>query len=66
MKKQLLIDMLTLAYQNQGSKHILNLYIQITLDTSLNDLVDESDFSNEFYSVRDIRLIKQCFNFTIF
>lgn len=65
MKKQLLIDMLKLAYENQGSKHILNLYIQIESDVSLPDDVSSNNFSNEFYGVRDIRWIRQCINFII-
>jgi len=66
MKKLLLIAMLKQAYANQLSKHILNLYIQIEQDDSLKENVAVDDFSNEFYSVRDIRWIKQCFDFKIF
>ena len=62
MKKQLLIQMLELAYINQQSKHINELCLQIAVDPELNDIVNISDFSNEFYSVRAIRWINQCFN----
>jgi len=63
MNKQLLIQMLELAYNNQQSKHISELCLQVAVDSELNDVVNISDFSNEFYSVRSIRWIKQCFNF---
>lgn len=66
MNKQLLIQMLELAYKNQQFKHINNLCLQIAVDPELEDNVNIVDFSNEFYSVRDIRWIKQCFNFKLF
>ena len=66
MKKQLLVDMLMRAYDNRSSKHILNLAIQIEQDVNIPHFVCAEDFSNEFYSVRDIRWVKQCINFTLF
>ena len=57
--------MLELAYINQQSKHINELCLQIAVDPELNDIVNISDFSNEFYSVRSIRWINQCFNFKL-
>lgn len=65
MNKELLIKMLELAYNNQKSKSISDLCLQIAVDPELNDNVEISDFSNEFYSVRDIRFIRQCFYFTL-
>lgn len=65
MNKELLIKMLELAYNNQKSKSISDLCLQIAVDPELNDTVEISDFSNEFYSVRDIRFIRQCFYFTL-
>ena len=65
MEKQLLIQMLELAYINQSSKHINELCLQIAVDPELNDVVSISNFSNEFYSVKSIRWIKQCFNFKL-
>ena len=57
--------MLELAYNNQQSKHINELCLQIAVDPELNDIVNISDFSNEFYSVRAIRWIKQCCDFKL-
>lgn len=65
MNKQLLLQMIELANTNQKSKHIAELALQIAVDPELNDIVNISDFSNEFYSVRSIRWIKQCFNFKL-
>jgi hypothetical protein len=65
MNKQLLIQMLELAYTNQRTKHIYDLCLQISVDPELDDTVNITDFSNEFYSVRSIRWIKQCLNFRI-
>ena len=65
MNKQLLIQMLELAYANQKTKHIYDLCLQISVDPELNDTVNITDFSNEFYSVRAIRWINQCFNFRL-
>lgn len=63
MNKQLLLQMIELASTNQKSKHIAELTLQIAVDPELNDDIVINDFSNEFYSVRNIRWIKQCFNF---
>ena len=57
--------MLELAYSNQQYKHLNELCLQIAVDPELSDIVNISDFSNEFYSVRAIRWIKQCFNFKL-
>lgn len=65
MNKQLLLQMLELAYNNQQSKSISELCLQIAVDPELDDNVNIIDFSNESYSVRSIRYIKQCFNFKL-
>lgn len=65
MNKQLLLQMLELAYSNQKSKNISELCLQIAVDPELEDNVNIVDFSNEFYSVRSIRHIKQCFHFRL-
>jgi hypothetical protein len=65
MNKQLLLQMLELAYSNQQSKAINELCLQIAVDPELDDTINIVDFSNELYSVRSIRLIKQCFNFKL-
>jgi hypothetical protein len=65
MNKQLLIQMLELTYVNQRTKHIYDLYLQISVDPELDDVVNITDFSNEFYSVRSIAWIKQCLNFRL-
>ena len=66
MNKMLLVNMLKHAYNNQLSKNILNLAIEIENDTTLPEEVSVVDFSNEFYSVKDIRWIKQVFVFYLF
>jgi hypothetical protein len=65
MNKQLLLHMLQLAYSNQRSKAINELCLQIAVDPELNENLNIIDFSNEFYSVRSIRWIKQCFHFKL-
>jgi hypothetical protein len=65
MNKQLLLQMLELAYTNQQFKYLNELCLQIAVDPELNDDVNIENFSNEFYSVRSIRLIKQCINFKL-
>ena len=65
MNKQLLIQMLELAYINQSSKHVNELCLQIAVDPELDDTVNIDDFSSELYSVRSIRWIKQCFHFKL-
>ena len=65
MEKELLLNMLYLSYKNQNSKHVYELILQITVDPELIDVVTIDSFSNEFYSVRSIKWIKQCFNFKL-
>jgi len=65
MNKQLLLQMLELAYNNQQSKAISELCLQIAVDPELEDNVNLVDFSNELYSVRSIKWIKQCFHFKL-
>lgn len=65
MNKQVLIQMLELAYTNQRTKHIYELCLQIAVDPELDDTVTIDDFSSELYSVRSIRWIKQCFHFKL-
>jgi hypothetical protein len=65
MNKQLLLQMLELAYNNQQSKAISELCLQIAVDPELEDNVNVVDFSNELYSVRSIKWIKQCFHFKL-
>lgn len=65
MKKILLIQMLELAYKNTERKYIIELCLQIAVDLELDDIVTIESFSNEFYSVRSIRWINQCFNFKL-
>jgi hypothetical protein len=65
MNKLQLIDMLELAYANQRTKHIYELCLQISVDPELNENLNIIDFSSEFYSVRSIRWIKQCFHFKL-
>lgn len=65
MNKILLLQMLELSYSNQSSKALNELCLQIAVDPELGDIVSITDFSNELYSVRSIRWIKQCFNFKL-
>lgn len=65
MNKILLLQMLEIANKNQTSKALNELCLQIAVDPELNDVVNITDFSNELYSVRNIRWIKQCFNFKL-
>ena len=65
MNKQLLLKMLELANNNQQAKALSELCLQIAVDPELDDTVNIVDFSNELYSVRSIRLIKQCFHFKL-
>ncbi len=65
MEKQLLIQMLELSNNNRPFKVTNDLALQIAVDPELNDVVAITDFSNEFYSVRAINYIKQCFNFKL-
>ena len=58
--------MLMHAWENQRSKNILNLAVQIEQDKTLLEDVKIEDFTNEFYSVRDIRWIKQIFNYGVY
>jgi hypothetical protein len=63
MKKSLLVQMLELAASNHKSNRIHEFALKITVDPELLDDVTIDDFPNEFYSVREIRWITQCFNF---
>ena len=65
MKKQLLIEILQHAYSNQLSKSINDLLLQIAVDPELGDDITIDSFSNEFYSVRSIRWLKQIITFRI-
>ena len=65
MDKQLLLNMLTVACTNKPSKHLSELLLQIAVDPELDDEVTLDCFSNEFYSVRSISMIRQCFNFSL-
>jgi hypothetical protein len=64
MKKELLIEMLQLGYKGSYNR-INNLILQLSVDPELLDIVNMDSFSNEFYSVRDINYIKQCFTFKL-
>jgi hypothetical protein len=65
MKTQLLIQMLQLSLDNKFNKVLDETLRQVAVDVELNDDVILTDFNNEFYSVRSLNYIKQCFNFTI-
>jgi hypothetical protein len=65
MNKQLLIQMLELAANNQRSKRITELALQIAVDPELGDTVTVEDISNSIYTVGNIRLLKQCINFRL-
>jgi hypothetical protein len=57
--------MLELSNSNRPFKYVSELLLQIAVDPELNDDVSIDDFDNEFYSVRSIKWIKQCFNFNL-
>lgn len=65
MNKQFLLQMLELSNSNRPFKYVSELLLQIAVDPELNDDVSIDDFDNEFYSVRSIKWIKQCFNFNL-
>lgn len=65
MEKQLLIQMIELSNNNRPFRVTNELALQIIADTELSDVVKIEDFSNEFYSIRAINYIKQCFNFKL-
>jgi hypothetical protein len=65
MKKTLLLQMIELANTNRQFKALAELALQIAVDPELDDIVTIDSFSNEFYSVRAISWIKQCFNFKL-
>jgi hypothetical protein len=57
--------MLELSNSNKPFKYVSELLLQIAVDPELDDNVSIDDFDNEFYSVRSISWIKQCFNFNL-
>jgi hypothetical protein len=57
--------MLELSNSNRPFKYVSELLLQIAVDPELDDNVSIDDFDNEFYSVRSISWIKQCFNFNL-
>jgi len=57
--------MLELSNTNRPFKYVSELLLQIAVDPELDDNVSIDDFDNEFYSVRSISWIKQCFNFNL-
>lgn len=65
MQKSLLLKMIELANANQGNSFLYDLALKIAVDPELDDMLIIEDFSNEFYSVREIRYIEQCFNFKL-
>lgn len=65
MEKSLLINMINLAASNQLSKSLKLLANTIANDEYLGDIVYMNQFSNELYSVRELKFIDQCFNFRI-
>ena len=65
MNKQFLLQMLELSNSNKPFKYVSELLLQIAVDPELDDNVSIDDFDNEFYSVRSISWIKQCFNFNL-
>jgi len=65
MNKQFLLQMLELSNTNRPFKYVSELLLQIAVDPELDDNVSIDDFDNEFYSVRSISWIKQCFNFNL-
>jgi len=65
MNKQFLLQMLELSNSNRPFKYVSELLLQIAVDPELDDNVSIDDFDNEFYSVRSISWIKQCFNFNL-
>jgi hypothetical protein len=65
MNKQFLLQMLELSNSNKPFKYVSELLLQIAVDPELDDNVSIDDFDNEFYSVRSLTWIRQCFNFNL-
>ena len=65
MNKQFLLQMLELSNSNRPFKYVSELLLQIAVDPELDDNVSIDDFDNEFYSVRSLTWIRQCFNFNL-
>ena len=61
----LLIKMIDLAANNQNSKNLSNLALQLAVDPDLDDIVTVDSFSTEVYSAKDIEYIEQCINFKL-
>jgi hypothetical protein len=65
MKKETLISMIKIAYNNNKLLSILNLYCEIDIDKSLPETLTIDSFNEKFYSPTEMRYIKQCFDFKI-
>ena len=64
MKLSTLIEMLEVG-NIYNSKRVNELLLQLAVDPELDDDVTIDSFSNEFYDVRSLGYIKQCFDFRI-
>lgn len=65
MNKKQLILMLVLSNTNKPSKYIVELALQIATDSDLGDFVNVIDLKSKDYSVRSIKWVRDCINFTL-